>query len=166
MVASSASLSGTEDDVGSEEWREVPDLGYGPWKFRYEVSSLGNVRSWSPAKRGDRLKVKVTKHGYHQVNLVPATGSKYRSVTVHTLVSAAYIGPRPGDLQVCHLDGNPANNVVSNLRYGTASSNTSDSVQHGTHANAKKTYCPQNHPYDEANTWMVRGRRRCRACLG
>lgn len=27
-----------------------------------------------------------------------------------------------------------------------------------------KTHCPQNHPYDEANTRLYRGRRYCRAC--
>jgi hypothetical protein len=32
-------------------------------------------------------------------------------------------------------------------------------------ANGRKTACPQNHPYDEANTYLdPRGRRHCRAC--
>lgn len=30
--------------------------------------------------------------------------------------------------------------------------------------NVAKTHCPKNHPYDEANTRMYRGRRNCRAC--
>jgi hypothetical protein len=31
--------------------------------------------------------------------------------------------------------------------------------------NARKTHCPQGHPYDEANTSLVRNRtRQCRAC--
>lgn len=31
-------------------------------------------------------------------------------------------------------------------------------------ANARKTHCPQGHPYDEENTGMHRGRRRCLTC--
>jgi hypothetical protein len=30
--------------------------------------------------------------------------------------------------------------------------------------NARKTHCPQGHPYDEANTIVDRGRRYCRVC--
>lgn len=29
---------------------------------------------------------------------------------------------------------------------------------------AKFTHCPQGHPYDEANTYLYRGHRSCRAC--
>lgn len=29
---------------------------------------------------------------------------------------------------------------------------------------ARKTHCPQNHPYDEENTRLYRGSRQCRAC--
>ena len=36
---------------------------------------------------------------------------------------------------------------------------TSPSSKH-----ARKTHCPQNHPYDEENTRIYRGSRRCRAC--
>lgn len=32
--------------------------------------------------------------------------------------------------------------------------------------NAAKTHCPQGHPYDEANTYVHRGRRNCRICHG
>lgn len=30
---------------------------------------------------------------------------------------------------------------------------------------ARKTHCPQGHPYDEKNTQMKNGARRCRACI-
>ncbi len=32
----------------------------------------------------------------------------------------------------CHNDGNPANNRLSNLRWGTLSSNEIDKIKHGT----------------------------------
>lgn len=58
-------------------------------------------------------------------------GGKYRKTFVHTLVLEAFVGPRPPGLQCCHNDGNPANNFVSNLRWGTQESNAADSIKHG-----------------------------------
>ncbi len=88
---------------------------------------------------------------------------------VHQLVTESFIGARPPGLEVCHNNGDPGDNRLSNLRYGTRSENTFDRVRHGTHHEAIKTHCPQGHPYDEINT-LVYTRpsgetdRRCRAC--
>jgi hypothetical protein len=51
---------------------------------------------------------------------------------VHHLVMAAFVGPRPSGLQVCHLDGNPLNARLDNLRYDTPSANEADKRRHGT----------------------------------
>lgn len=53
---------------------------------------------------------------------------------VHALVAEAFYGPRPSALQVRHLDGNPMNNAVENLRYGTAKENCADREAHGRQA--------------------------------
>lgn len=45
---------------------------------------------------------------------------------------AAFVGPCPEGLEVCHLDGDPLNNRLSNLRYDTRSANNLDKVGHGT----------------------------------
>ena len=42
---------------------------------------------------------------------------KRESAYVHSLVAAAFIGPRPKGLEVDHIDGNKANNMVLNLQY-------------------------------------------------
>jgi hypothetical protein len=86
--------------------------------------------------------------------------------TVHSLVAEAFIGPRPAGQQIRHLDGDPVNNHLGNLRYGTGAENARDQVRHGTHANGTKTHCPQGHRYDEANTYVIpsTGGRACRAC--
>lgn len=87
--------------------------------------------------------------------------------TIHGLVLAAFDGPRPDDLETRHLDGNPTNNRLSNLIYGTGTENQLDRVRHGRHENAIKTHCPQGHPYDEANTYRIPSKPRnryCRAC--
>lgn len=86
---------------------------------------------------------------------------------IHRLVAEAFIGPCPEGHQVRHMDGNRTNSVLSNLTYGTCRDNQLDSIAHGTHANAAKTHCPKNHPYDEANTYRPPSRpteRLCRQC--
>lgn len=51
---------------------------------------------------------------------------------VHRLVLEAFVGPCPGGMECRHLDGNPRNNNLSNLKWGTRSENQQDSVRHGT----------------------------------
>lgn len=55
---------------------------------------------------------------------------------------------RPGHLE-------PATRQENNLRGNSYSGR-----------NARKTHCPQGHPYDEANTYWYKGWRKCRICLG
>lgn len=62
---------------------------------------------------------------------------------------------------VMHLNGNPADNRVENLRYGTHRDNQRMMVDHGTHVSARKTRCPQGHKYDRVSK---DGRRRCKRC--
>lgn len=86
---------------------------------------------------------------------------------VHQLVAELHIGAGKPGQEVRHLDGNPANNHVSNLAWGTRSENVLDAVRHGTYrnANAEKTHCPQGHEYTALNTYTCpRGKRRCRTC--
>jgi hypothetical protein len=51
---------------------------------------------------------------------------------VHVLVLTAFKGPCPPGLECCHDDGNPANNHVSNLDWGTRAKNSADKKRHGT----------------------------------
>ena len=44
----------------------------------------------------------------------------------HVLVAETFIGPKPDGLQVRHLNGNPADNRVENLAWGTSSENESE----------------------------------------
>lgn len=143
----------------AEEWRPIP--GFNDW---YEVSNLGNVRSWSPYMKGKPLKPTPNAKGYLRVGLRTADG-RSRWFYVHRLVLEAHVGPCPDGMQGAHGDGNPANNKASNLRWATQSENNLDAVRHGTHVDTRKTHCPQGHPYDEENTYRTpEGYRRCRAC--
>jgi len=99
-----------------------------------------------------------------------STGYRYaqignRKVGLHTLVCAAFRGPRPAKAVVRHLNGDPTDDRAENLDWGTQSENIRDSVLHGTHHNAAKTHCPRGHEYNEINThYYANGHRRCRAC--
>lgn len=143
-----------------EEWRPV--VGY---EGLYEVSNLGRVHGL-PRKNvpnGHMMRAARNSRGYYTLSL-SVEGVK-RSHTLHSLVAAAFLGPRPDGLDVLHGDGNPANNAASNLRYGTVSENNYDSVAHGRHINARKTHCNWGHPFDEENTLVNSyGYRACRAC--
>lgn len=107
----------------------------------YEVSDLGNVRSWHKtgcstcrAVKPKLLKPKpdTSNSGRLVVGIKMADGT-YPTFRVHRLVAAAFLGPCPPGLEVCHNDGNAGNNRLANLRYDTRSSNLMDRVAHGTH---------------------------------
>jgi hypothetical protein len=77
----------------------------------------------------------------------------------------AFVGPYPEGMEIRHLDGNPENNALENLKYGTRSQNIQDQIRHGVHHFKSKTHCKHGHPYDEANTYYCsRGWRQCRQC--
>ena len=141
------------------DWRPVPDFP------GYEVSDDGQVKSW---KRGTVriLRPNADRAGYPYVCL-RRDGVTYTR-KIHVLVALAFHGPRPfADAHIRHLDGDPANKTPANLRYGTASENQYDKVAHGRHHNASRTHCKHGHPYDEANTKVIKSRpnsRLCRAC--
>lgn len=67
--------------------------------------------------------------GYLRVRTFVA-GKKKRP-GVHVMLALAFHGlPQPGE-EVRHLDGNPANNAVSNLAWGTKKQNGEDKARHG-----------------------------------
>lgn len=99
-----------------ETWRPIPGS-------TYEASSLGRIRSpW-----GTILKPCNHGLGYHIVGVRFHDRAKIKTVTVHTLVAAAFHGPRPAGLDVAHGDNDKHNNRPENLRYATRSENMKDS---------------------------------------
>lgn len=99
----------------------------------WKASHHGNI--WSCRKSGPgsilstnwkRLNPTFDKNGYLYVN----TGQ--RKVFVHTLVLEAFGFSRPPDMECRHLDGDPANNRLHNLKWGTAQENSDDRLRHGT----------------------------------
>jgi hypothetical protein len=101
------------------------------------------------------------KYGYKQVTLT-ANGVQDKHL-VHSLVAAAFIGPRPFKLDILHLDDDPTNNALSNLEYDTHKRNMELMSEHG-RGRKPGTHCDKGHEFTEANTYWADGKRYCRPC--
>lgn len=119
-------------------WKPIP--GY----VGYEVSSNGQVRShWHRITGQGRgateyrendgwlLKLHNGHAGHKRVFFGRKSARGWQSV--HRLVLLAFIGPCPEGMVCCHNNGIPDDNRLGNLRWDTPSSNTLDSVKHGSH---------------------------------
>ena len=146
-----------------EVWKPIPNKG------GYEASCCGEVRSVDQVLvnrfgirrqwKGTVLVGSVNDDGYRHVII------RGRTIKVASLVAQTFHGPKPAGLVVRHRNGDNSDDSAGNLLYGTQSQNILDSVQHGTHPNARKTHCPNGHEYSEENTHLYKsGHRRCRTC--
>jgi hypothetical protein len=147
----------------SEIWKAIPGF-----EGLYEASSEGRVRSLDRRSggrllRGRILRQSVSNGGYRVLQL--CRGGERTTMRAHHLVAITFLGPPEAGFEVCHNDGNPGNNDLGNLRWGSRSDNARDTVRHGKHRNTAKTHCPKGHAYDESNTLTSsRGWRYCRSC--
>jgi hypothetical protein len=126
-----------------ERW--LPVVG---WEGLYEVSDQGRVRSLPRATktgmRGGRI---LTPGRAADGRTVIGLCRDGRQVSRHisVLVAAAFIGPRPPGLMVCHGSRGNGYDGLANIRYDTQASNIQDAVRGGTHTNQNKakTCCPK-----------------------
>jgi hypothetical protein len=153
-------------DTPTEQWLPLPG-----WEGRYEASSEGQVRSVSRiSPQGRRVGGKILSQtlrgfGYQHVSLHNNATGERSFMTVHKAVMLAFVGPRPEGQEIRHIDGNPLNNKLSNLTFGTRSENILDAVRHGTNLNAAKTHCIRGHAFTPENTYLKGSTGRdCRKC--
>ena len=85
---------------------------------KYSVTKEGEIFSHISNKY---LKQRKDHGGYFGVSLY--LGKKQYSRTVHSLVALAFLGPRPENLVVDHIDGDRSNNSADNLQYITIREN-------------------------------------------
>jgi len=98
----------------------------------YQASDLGRILSFH-GKYGiaERLRrARAGTGGYLYLTLSGASGR--RTTKVHKIVLEAFVGPCPEGMVARHLNGDPADCRLSNLRYGTPGENRQDQVRHGT----------------------------------
>jgi hypothetical protein len=111
----------------TETWRPV--VGH---ETTHEVSDHGRLRRFAYTDRLKHFRPEritqgtLTKSGYWQTQI------NNKSVMLHTLVLAAFVGPRPINMECCHGPKGSSVNHISNLRYDTHAENNRDRARHRT----------------------------------
>jgi hypothetical protein len=120
-----------------EEWRPVVERDGAQLSERYEVSSHGRIRSWiradrQPGRASSPRLLKGNRQYRGHINVALRVDRRNQYRFVHQLVAWAFIGPQPSATPVVrHIDGDPSNNRVENLRFGTAHDNFVDRYRYG-----------------------------------
>lgn len=116
----------------NEQWRTVKDFPL------YEVSNQGRVRSNVFGKE-KILKPATSKLGYKTVSLTKEKGTSVSyTKQVHRLVAEVFI-PNPEEkTHIDHIDTNPSNNCVENLRWVTPKENSANPITKERVANSNR----------------------------
>ncbi len=97
------------------------------------------TRKFSGRLERYRLKGCIDCDGYTRHGLSNENGVR-KNFFVHRLLAITFISPPPfAKAQVRHADGNPQNNALENLSWGTSAQNAQDKVRHG-----RSTYGEKN----------------------
>lgn len=114
-----------------EIWKDIPN-----YQGFYQISNFGNVKSLCFGARNIKksnkqklLKSSPSNCGYYKVELYK--DGKSKMFYVHRLVANAFIPNPDNKPQVNHIDGNKANNSVSNLEWCTHSENQRHAISMG-----------------------------------
>lgn len=107
----------------------------------YRVASDGTI--WSRRKRGGGLRAEwrllrpwCDRDGYYAANLYREGRGHTRQV--HRLILEAFVGPCPDGMETRHLNGDPADNRLENLAWGTRIENEDDKLRHGRRARGER----------------------------
>lgn len=113
-----------------EIWKPLPGFG-----GDYMVSNLGRIVSHKNWQRRPTEKQRVLRPhlsaGYPMVNLV-TRNSERRPTFVHHAVLRAFHGKAPKGFQCAHLNGNPLDPSLSNLKWVSVAENCRHKRLHGT----------------------------------
>jgi hypothetical protein len=128
-----------------ENWADVYK-----YKGYYKVSDQGRVKTVrriviKKNGRAHTVRSKILKpwymgkYNHMYVGLYKKKG-RLKTKAVHRLVLEAFIGPCPPKKGCRHLDGDPTNNRLDNLCWGTPKENCADRERHGTHVKGSDSY--------------------------
>lgn len=118
-----------------EEWKYIKEFD-----LRYQISSLGNVKSLRTNKN---IYQHIDKRGYMTCLLFKE--GKIFTKKIHRLVAEAFI-PNPFNKpQVNHIDFNTSNNIVSNLEWCFSKENIQHSLKNNRWNNKIKSITNNKH---------------------
>ena len=106
----------------------------------YEVSNLGNVRSYFTTHgviidEPHLLKQSLSNKGRPIIRIRDGIKKTYY---IHRLVLEAFVGKCPKGMQSCHFDDNKLNNRIDNLRWDTWKNNVLDGLRNQTASRGEK----------------------------
>lgn len=133
---------------------------------RYSVDEFGRVVSHITVANslGWRLMSPVIVSGRPAVCLHPRAGQQ-KIFYVHKLVARAFGTASEEDAVVRHLNDDPFDNSVFNLKGGSVADNVQDSIRNGRNAKLSMTHCSNGHEYTSASTrYTKQGWRECVTC--
>ncbi len=110
----------------------------------YEVSNLGNVRSYRNGKHGTRIVPYfiVGQRGKHYRNVVLCDKDKgQKSAYVHALVAKHFVPNPNGFNEINHIDGDKMNNRADNLEWCTHKENMEHARKTGLCSCNQKAVC-------------------------
>ncbi len=124
-------MSTEQSTIETVQYREIPGTDGG-----YRAGNDGSI--WCCLIRGYSGKRGVWRRlspntpdpkGYLNVRL--KINGRFRHRPVHALILEAFVGLRPEGMECRHLNGNPGDNRLVNLQWGTYQENREDMKLHG-----------------------------------
>lgn len=117
-----------------ETWKDVKGF-----EGKYQISSLGRVKSLSNNKKEKILKNGINTTGYLIICL--CNNPYYKTFLVHRLMMIAFEKPNIlNKSDVNHIDGNKLNNRLDNLEWNTRQENIIHSFAHDMSKKGSKHY--------------------------
>lgn len=97
----------------------------------YEISTLGNVRSYKRSKDGNPSPIKPCLDGRGYFNFTVTINGRYHTLPIHIVSAKAFL-PNPNKYKlVRHLNDNKKDNRLVNLAWGTHMDNRNDAIING-----------------------------------
>lgn len=111
-----------EDSVEDYTWKSIPGFSdyYACREGLIASTKLTTMRILSPIKAQDGHLYVFLYRGRHMIKQ-----------WVHRLILITFVGERKDNEESRHLNGNPTDNRVDNLAWGTRQDNADDRVNHG-----------------------------------